>query len=477
MTVEPGRSPKGSIAGPAFGPMSRLSELAAIVGQRHVVDGEALRSRPQDFWNAVPTTALGLVKPGSVEEVSAVLACCNRLAQKVIVEGGRTNLVHATQASPDVVLVSLERMNRMEPPDTQGMTVEAEAGAILETLQAAARDSGLRFGLDLGSRGSATVGGLLSTNAGGFQALRYGVARDQVLGLECVLADGTVLSHLVPYTKDNTGYDLKHLFIGAEGTLGVITRAVLRLHPAPRSVSTALLAFQDFGAVVRALQAMRPALRGTLSSFEIMWRAFYDFNVAALCPGSPPLPAGSAFYVLCEAEGFDQEADAAQFEAAMAGLLESGDATDVVLAQSSRQRTEIWRIREATEPEMGLFKVMVDFDVSLPIAAMEAFAEETEALLAREVPEALGLHIIGHLGDGNLHVTTGLATPERKPDVQRLVYGLIRRHRGSISAEHGIGLSKKMFLDHSRTPQEIATMRLLKAALDPNGILNPGKIF
>ncbi len=365
--------------------MARLHELGSIVGQQYVVAGEELRSRPQDFWNNVPTTALGLVKPGSVEEVSAVLAFCDRHAQPVIVEGGRTNLVHATRATPDTMLMSLERLNRLQPPDADGMTIEAEAGVVLENLQLTAQKSGLRFGLDLGSRGSATVGGVLSTNAGGFQALRYGVARDQVLGLECVLANGTVLRHLVPYTKDNSGYDLKHLFVGAEGTLGVITRAVLRLHPAPQTVNTALLAFDGFDAVVGALRTMRRALRGTLSSFEIMWREFYDFNVAAVCPTAPPLPTGFRYYVLCEAEGFDHAADAAEFEAVMAGLLESGAATDIVVAQSSRQRADIWRIREEFEPEIELFKVMLDFDVSLSISTMEAFVAETEALLAKEV--------------------------------------------------------------------------------------------
>jgi FAD/FMN-containing dehydrogenase len=457
--------------------MEFLSELSDIVGRRHLIDAEELRLRPQDFWNNLPTTAMGLVKPGNVGEVSAVLAYCDRWRVPVIVEGGRTNLVHATQATPDILLMSLERLNVIDTPDTDGMTVQAEAGAILETVQTACQEKGLRFGLDLGGRGSATVGGVLSTNAGGFQALRYGVARDQVLGLECVLASGKVLSHLVPYTKDNTGYDLKHLFIGAEGTLGVITKAVLRLHPLPKSVSTALMAFESFGAVVGSLRAMRQALRGTLSSFEIMWREFYDFNVDAVCPGAPPLPRGHRFYVLCEAEGFDQETDASQFEAVMSELLESGTATDIVLAQSSRQRAEIWRVREEFEPEIDLFKVMIDFDVSLPISAMEAFAEETEALLASQVPENLGLHIIGHLGDGNLHVTTGLATPERKPEVQKIVYDLIARYHGSISAEHGIGLAKKAYLAHSRSVEEIATMRLIKAALDPNNILNPGKIF
>ena len=457
--------------------MSIFSELAAIVGPSYAVSGDELASRPQDFWNAVPTTALGLVKPGSVAEVSAILDFCNRHGQPVIVEGGRTNLVHGTRATPDTLLMSLERLNHIGTIDPDGLTVEAEAGVILENLQAAAAREGLRFGLDLGARGSATVGGVLSTNAGGFQALRYGVARDQVLGLECVLANGTVLSHLIPYAKDNTGYDLKHLFIGSEGTLGVITRAVLRLHPAPRTLNTALLAFDSFDAVTKALGSLRRSLRGTLSSFEIMWREFYVCNVGALCPDAPPLTTGHAFYVLCEAEGFDEEADAALFEAAMGGLIEDGTVADAVVAQSSRQRSDIWRIREEFAPEMDLFKVSIDFDVTLSINSMEAFTREVEEGLARDIPENLGLHIIGHLGDGNLHISTGLASPERKADVQRLIYDLIRRYGGSISAEHGIGLAKKAFLGHSRSPEEIATMRQLKAALDLKGILNPGKIL
>jgi len=457
--------------------MKHRSELAAIVGERHVVAGEELRARPQDFWNNVPTVALGLVKPGSVAEVSAVLGYCNRHAQPVIIEGGRTNLVHATRGTPETLLISMERLNTLEPPDADGMTVEAGAGVILENLQNAVQQAGLRFGLDLGGRGSAMIGGLLSTNAGGFQAMRYGVARDQVLGLECVLANGTVLSHLVPYTKDNTGYDLRNLFIGAEGTLGVITRAVLRLHPKPRTLSTAFLAFDSFAAVTATLRSMRENLQGTLSSFEIMWGEFYDFNVEVLCPASPPLPAGYPFYVLCEAEGFSEETDAERFETVMAGLIESGHAADIVVAQSSRQRGEMWRIREEFEPEVKFFQTMIDFDISLPISAMEKFAKDAQALLARDIPENLGLHIIGHLGDGNLHVTTGLAAPERKPEVQRLIYGLIAHYKGSISAEHGIGLAKKNYLDHSRSAEEIAVMRAIRAALDPNGILNPGKIF
>jgi FAD/FMN-containing dehydrogenase len=457
--------------------MIGLNDLQNIVGSRYIVEGAELRERPQDFWNPVPTVAMGLVKPASTEELSALLAVCHDNFQPVIVEGGRTNLVNATKSTDKTLLISLERLNNISLPDGQNLTVEAEAGAIVESIQQRCDADGLRFGLDFGARGSATLGGALSTNAGGFQALRYGVARDQVLGLECVLADGTILSHLTPYSKDNTGYDLKQLFIGSEGTLGVITKALLRLHPAPRSTNTVLLAFENFDAVVKTLGAMRRDLRGMLSSFEIMWGEFFHFNVAALYKGRSPIDGDYSFYVLCEAEGFEPEDDAELFERVVARHIDEGSVRDAVIANSSRQRLELWKIREDFEAEQQHFKTLVDFDISLPVSRMDAFANEVRHSLNDQVPENLGLHVLGHLGDGNLHVTTGLPTPEMKDTVNRIVYGLIARFGGSISAEHGIGLSKKDYLHYSRTPAEIAAMRLLKSAFDPRNILNPGKVI
>jgi FAD/FMN-containing dehydrogenase len=457
--------------------MVDLDDVRRIVGERSVVDGAALSERPQDFWVSRPTEALGLAKPRDVRELSALLALCHAKAQPVVVEGGRTNLVSATQSTGQTLLISLERLNDIGIPDRQGMTVGAGAGAIIETIQQRCATDGLRFGLDFGARGSATLGGALSTNAGGFQALRYGVARDQVLGLECVLADGTVLSHLSAFAKDNTGYDLKHLFIGSEGTLGVITRAVLRLHPAPQSVNTALLAFDTFEAVAQTLGAMRRDLGGTLSSFEIMWAEFFHFNVDALLNGRSPIDGRYPFYILCESEGFEADADAALFEKVIGRAIEGGLVADAVIASSSRQRQELWKIREDFEAEMRLFPTMIDFDISLPVAGMETFVNDVERRLNEEVPGNLGLHVVGHLGDGNLHVTTGLASPERKSEVRRLVYELISGYGGSISAEHGIGLAKRDYLHHSRSAAEIATMKVLKQALDPKGILNPGKVI
>lgn len=457
--------------------MVDLDDIRQLVGARNVVDGPALRQRPQDFWIHAPTEALGLARPADVRELSVLLGLCHAQGQAVIVEGGRTNLVSATQSTAETLLISLDRLDDIDAPDRQAMTVEVGAGAIVETIQQRCVADGLRFGLDFGARGSATLGGALSTNAGGFQALRYGVARDQVLGLECVLADGTVLSHLTPFVKDNTGYDLKHLFIGSEGTLGVITRAVLKLHPAPQSVNTALLAFGSFDAVAETLGLMGRDLHGTLSSFEIMWAEFFHFNVDALLNGRSPITGRFPYYVLCESEGFEADVDAALFESVVGRAVEKGLVADAVIASSSRQRQELWKIREDFEAEMRLFTTMIDFDVSLPLGRMEAFVDDVARCLNEDVPDNLGLHVLGHLGDGNLHVTTGLPTPEGKSAVRRLVYGLISHYGGSISAEHGIGLAKRDYLHHSRTAAEVATMRLLKNALDPKGILNPGKII
>ena len=457
--------------------MMTPDQIQAIVGHSGWIDGSELLQRPVDFWNATPTHALGLARPATTQVLSVLLAACNRAGQAVVIEGGLTNLVSATLADTDVLLISLERLNEVTTPDPHGMVIEVGAGAVIEQIQTLCADAQLRFGLDFGARGSATLGGALSTNAGGFQALRYGVARDQVLGLECVLADGTVLSHLTSYAKDNTGYDLKHLFIGSEGTLGVITRAMIKLHPKPTSRNTALLAFENFAHVLETLTQLRRSLNGTLSTFELMWQEFFTFNVGALLGGRSPVDQSHPYYVLCEVEGFSADTDSDTFQGLVSALFETGTVVDAVIANSERQRAELWRIREDFEDEIQTFTVMVDFDVSLPLLQIEAFADEVRAMLDLEFPEHLGLHVLAHLGDGNVHVTTGLPDTTRKEALKRGVYRLIAQHQGSISAEHGVGLAKRDYLHYSRSAEELATMRVLKQALDPNNILNPGKVL
>ncbi len=456
-----------------------LDEIARCIGASHVLGRAQLAGRAIDYWTKEPTRALGLVRPGSVAEVAAVLALCHGAGQAVVPEGGRTNLVRGTRAEADQILLSLERMAAIGPVDEAASLVTVEAGAVVQRVQEAAQARGLRFGLDFGARGSATIGGALAMNAGGLQVMRYGSARAQVLGLEVVLADGTVLSHLTPYAKDNTGYDLKQLFIGSEGTLGVITRAVLRLVPQPSSVQTAFLGFDDFAGIPTLLQRLSRELAGTLSSFEILWGGFYDLNTGAGGMRAP-VARGLAYYVLCEAEGFDSASDAERFEGLVAAALEAGalqaGAVDAAIAQSGRERAEFWRIREDFEAEMAAFPIMGDFDVSLSVGDMEGFAKALEARLGAEMPGHLGLHIFGHLGDGNLHLGIGLPEAGLKPQLEALVYGLVAERGGAVSAEHGIGVSKRAWLGASRSAAEIAVMDGLKAALDPKGVLNPGKV-
>lgn len=452
-----------------------LDELAAIVGAANALGPEHLGDHAVDFWSKDATRAGALVRPGSTAEVSAVLRLCHSRGWAVVPEGGRTNLVRATEAEPDHVLLSLERMNAIGGIAADAATVTVEAGAILQRVQETANAQALRLGLDLGARGSATVGGLLATNAGGTQVMRYGMARAQVLGLEAVMADGTLLEHLTPYAKDNTGYDLKQLLVGSEGTLGVITRAVLRLHPLPLSVQTAFLGFETFDPIPKLLNALSRGLAGTLSSFEVIWRDFYDLNTeTGRTP--PPVRRGLPFYVLCEAEGFAPQHDAERFETLVAHALEAG-AEDAAIAQSLAQRDAFWRIREDFEAETAKFPHMTGFDVSLAIAQMGDFGRELEAVLDSQLPGYTGLHIFGHMGDGNLHIGVGLSSPAAKPLAEQIVYDIVAAKRGAISAEHGIGLSKRAWLDRSRSEAEIAAMLAIKAALDPRGILNPGKLL
>jgi FAD/FMN-containing dehydrogenase len=304
------------------------------------------------------------------------------------------------------------------------------------------------------------------------------MTRENILGLEAVLADGTVLSSMNRMIKNNAGYDLKHLFIGSEGTLGIVTRAVLRLREQPQSQLTALAALDSFDAIARFLKHMDRAVGGGLSAFEVMWRDFYEAVAAVVRPNGPPLPFGRAYYVVVEFLGADEDADRRRFEVALEQAFEAVLLADAVLASSSAQAREIWDIRDQSEHVESASGPTVTFDVSLPIGAMEAYVAKVQGELAAQGRRP-GCFVFGHLGDGNLHFMVP-AEPGSDADrhaVEAVVYGHLEALRGSVSAEHGIGLEKKAWLGHSRSPEELAVMRTLKRALDPKGILNPGKVF
>lgn len=457
--------------------MEVLDALRAALGADSVFTGSDIGPRHQGDWllKAGPDDSpFALTRPRTTDDVSAVLRICHAAGVPVVPQGGLTGLTGGAVPVRGAVLLSLERMRAVEEVDPTAGTITVQAGVPLQAVQEAADAAGMLFPLDIGGRGSCLIGGNLSTNAGGNRVLRYGMARDLVLGLEAVLADGTVMTSLNKMLKNNAAYDLKHLFIGSEGTLGVITRAVLRLFPRPMTTNTALCGFDSFDRIYAFLRSARAHLGGTLSAFETMWQAFY---ARAIEGKTRPLGTGHIAYVLVESMGTDPSRDAEHFSALIEQALEAGVVADAVIAQSLKETQQIWAIRDASGELVQKLKPVGNYDVSVPTAEIDAFvAECTKRLRAQwEGAETI---CFGHLADSNLHMFVKVpATPFPEHEIDDVVYGCVRDWRGSISAEHGIGLLKKEYLDYSRTPAEIALMKTLRRALDPKGILNPGKVF
>jgi len=418
----------------------------------------------------------GVAYPRTTEQVSRILALCNEARYPVVPQGGLTGMAAGALADRPALLLSMERMRGVEALDEAGRTITVLAGTVLETVQNAADEAGFLFPLDLGGRGTAQVGGNASTNAGGNRVLRYGMMRDLVLGVEAVLADGTIISSLNTMIKNNAGYDLKHLFLGSEGTLGVITRLVLRLFPKPRSIATALVAVEDFPAALSLLREVNSALGGSLGAFELMWPDFYRLGTIAL-GRQQPIPDEHGLYVLIETLGADAERDGAYFEEVIAGLLEAGIVKDAVIASSERQRKEIWAIRDCPGEWPKVYWPQIGFDISLPASRIGDFVPFARELLTSRWPDMQTV-FFGHLADSNLHLSARLPRDVMPVhEIEETVYAAVGQWGGSISAEHGIGSLKREFLHHSRSPAELMLMRRIKSCLDPNDILNPGKVI
>ena len=453
-----------------------LQTLIDIVGRDGVLTGDDVRARTVGWADFSPCKALAIVRPSTTEQVSRVLAACNAAGQPIVPMGGLTGLVRGCVAGPGEIALSLERMHRIESVDPVGRTITLEAGVPLQKVQEEAEKHDLLYPVDFGARGSAHIGGSVATNAGGNGVIRYGMTRDSVLGLEAVLADGTVISSMNRMIKNNAAYDLKQLFIGTEGTLGVVTRVVLRLREAPRSTQTAMVACSKFSDVTALLKHMDASLGGALSAFEVMWNEFYRLVTTPPAKGTAPIPQDHPYYVLIESSGGDEARDQAQFEESLGAAIESGMVADAIIATSKAQRDSLWALRDDVEQFFRL-GMPVTFDISLPVGEMEAYVADILARLEKEWP-AYRRFVFGHLGDGNLHIiVAGPPSLEAKKGIEKCVYEPLAARSGSVSAEHGIGLEKQPWLPLSRSVAEIALMKQIKRSLDPNGILNPGRVL
>jgi FAD/FMN-containing dehydrogenase len=453
--------------------MSKLIDLLRdVVGQNGIVSGPDLTERAISYWDAGATSAKALVRPDSTEQLSAVMRLCHSDGQSVVVQGGLTGVVEGARSCANDIIISLEKMAAIESVDDMDGVAVIQSGAVLQAVQEQLRDQGFLFPLDLGARGSCTIGGNVATNAGGINVLRYGMIRNSVLGLEAVLADGTVVSSMNQMLKNNTGYDLKQLFIGSEGTLGIITRVVVKLSPLPTSRQTALLATESFDDVVELLKGMQSDLAGTLSAYEVMWNDY--FNAATRDGGHvSPMSREYPYYILVEAEGAHPEADDERFQRFLEERLAAGEIVDAVIPKSQAERAALWAIREDFESLLPAYL----YDVSLPIKSMTEYVGRLQVAFAEWRDDAEFV-VFGHIADGNLHI---FVWPHDKglnhERVDAIVYESLDGLHGSISAEHGIGMDKKAWLGHTRSKQEIEIMKGLKRLLDPDSILGPGKIF
>jgi FAD/FMN-containing dehydrogenase len=459
--------------------VSTLERLKAAVGPKgYSEDPAAIAPHLVEWRGRYHGTTPLLLAPRTTADVSAVLSICNETRTPLVPQGGNTGLVGGQIPLHGEILLSLARMNRIRSIDVPGMSAIVEAGVVLAALQRAADEAGAYFPLSLAAEGSAMLGGNISTNAGGVNVLRYGSARPLVLGLEVVLADGRVLDLLRVLHKDNTGYDLKQLFIGSEGTLGVITVAALRLFAKPKTRETAWIAVHDARAAIALLHQLEEASGGLLSAFELIPRIGIELVLAHIPQTGDPLAAPSPWYVLAEAAS-----GTGILEQALASAIDAGLATDATLAANETQRASLWRLRESLSEAQKREGASLKHDVSVPIAAIPEFlaggCAAVEVLIPGVRPVAFG-----HLGDGNIHFN--FSAPKggddasflaRRNDVSRAVHDLVHTLGGSISAEHGLGIMKRDEIARYKSATELNVMRALKRTLDPNNILNPGKVL
>jgi FAD/FMN-containing dehydrogenase len=464
---------------------SRLNRFVKLVGEKNAIrDASDMAPYLREQRELYRGKAALVLKPANADEVAAILKLADKTRTPVVPQGGNTGLVGGqTPFDKSAIVVSTARMNKIREVDANANTMTVESGVILQNAQESAAKHDRLFPLSLGAEGSCTIGGNLSTNAGGTQVLAYGNARDLVLGLEVVLAGGKILRGLRKLKKDNTGYDLRHLFMGAEGTLGIITAAVLKLFPAPRTIATAWIGVPSPEAALDLLNLALSRAGASLTSFEIMPRIALEFDLRHLPGARDPLAAPHAWYILAEIFGDDEARTREMMESLLADAAERNLVSDAAIAESGEQRNALWKLRtgmsEVQKPEGGSIK----HDISVPVSSVPAFIKEASAKVEKMIPGARVV-AFGHLGDGNLHynVSQPLGADKAKflakwEAVNDTVHAIVAKYEGSISAEHGIGVLKRDLLPKAKDPVALGTMHAIKKALDPNGILNPGKVL
>ena len=454
-----------------------IDRLSDIVDKNTLVTADDISEKYSADWSgADPCKPAALLKPKSTDELSQIMALCHEYNQPVVVQGGLTGLAGGATPQAAEFAISLERMAGIEAIDPRAMTLTAHAGTPLQVLQDAAAEHNLFMPLDLGARGSCHIGGNVATNAGGTEVIRYGMTRAMVLGLEAVLADGTVINAMNKMVKNNSGYDLKHLFIGSEGTLGIVTRVVIQLQPQALSSHTALCALKDYDSVTQLLATLKHELGAGLTGFELMWDNYFNKVLEVESDLQNPFVEPHPFYLLVEYKDNDALSGGERFESVLFAQLEAGLLTDSLIAQSHQDAEKFWQIRDGIGELFKVLGPVSNQDVSLPIADIGVFAADLEQRLKQKYSN-IGVLLFGHIGDNNLHVCAYTGREEDKIAINRDIMLMIGEYSGAITAEHGVGVIKRDFLDQSRTDSEIALMKTIKLAMDPKGILNPNRVI
>ena len=456
-----------------------INKLEKIVGRDSILSNGKEKLRFDHIWKTdIPTNAFAVIFPKSTQQISEIMKLCHYNNQRVVIQGGLTNLVGSTITKKNDLVISLDKMNQIEEIDEKSRTITVQSGVILEDAISAVDKKNLMLPLNFGAKGSAQIGGIVSTNAGGLRVIRYGMTRNLILGIEVVLSDGEIISSMKKITKDNSGYDIKQLFIGSEGTLGIISKVIFKLEEKPSSRFSAIAGLTNYENVINFLKFMQKGLSGSLSGFELIWRETYKTMRDSSSEYSSLLDTNFQYYVIIELLGSDPDNDYKRLSELIYSAIEENIIEDALLAQNERELKMIWNLREDVSVLAKKSTYDQHFDISLPIPVIE---NEVNIAIKKlnKLPYVENIFVFGHLADGNIHFIIGKSKndEEKTKKINDIIYENLRKNLGSVSAEHGIGIDKKAYLKTSRSNGEIDLMNRLKKSLDPKNILNTGRII